>query len=103
MKLLLQTQVMENYAWKEDGSLGIGNDAYWKFKGGCDYVVKNIDINRAAEIATWAAGEIEADNEAYREYVVSWEVVEDDYLTQFERDQLEYEGEITYPAHELSI
>jgi len=41
-KLIIQTQVMENYAWREDGSLGVGADAYWKFKGGSDYVVKDV-------------------------------------------------------------
>lgn len=102
-KLLITTQVFENYAWNEDGSLGVGADAYWKAKGGSDYVVKNIDINRAAEIATLVAGQIEQDNEAFREYVIAWEVVADDYLTEFEKDQLEYEGKITYPAHELTV
>ncbi len=47
-KLLITTQVYENYAWREDGSLGTGADAYWKAKGGSDYVVLNIDINDAA-------------------------------------------------------
>jgi len=101
-KLLIQTQVFENYAWNEDGSLGTGENAYWKAKGGSDYVVKNVDVNRAAEIATWAAGQIEQDNEAFREYIIGWEVVADDYLTEFERSQMEYEGRITYPAHELA-
>ena len=41
-KLLISTQVYENYAWREDGSLGVGVDAYWKAKGGSDYVVKKI-------------------------------------------------------------
>ena len=101
-KLLISTQVFENYAWNEDGSLGTGENAYWKAKGGSDYVVKNVDVNRAAEIATWAAGQIEQDNEAFREYIIGWEVVADDYLTEFERSQMEYEGRITYPAHELA-
>ena len=102
-KLLIQTQVFENYAWNEDGSLGTGDNAYWKPKGGSDYVVRNIDINRAAEIATWAAGQIESDNEAFREYIIGWEVVADDYLTEFERSQLEYEGKITFGPHEITL
>lgn len=102
-KLLIQTQVLENYAYNEDGTLGTGANAYWKAKGGLDYVVKNIDPNRAAEIATYCAGLVEADNEAFREYIISWEVVADDYLTEFERDQLEFEGKIVYPAKELTV
>ena len=64
---------------------------------------RSIDINRAAEIATWAAGQIESDNDAFREHIISWEVVADDYLTEFERSQLKYEGKITYPAQELFV
>jgi hypothetical protein len=102
-KLLIQTQVYENYAWREDGTLGTGDDAYWKAKGGSDYVVRNIDINCVQEIADRACAEVEQNNDAYQESVISWQVVEDDYLTEFEQSQLEYEGRIRYPAHELAV
>lgn len=103
-KLLIQTQVMENYAWREDGSLGTGADAYWKFKGGCDYVVKNVDeCDMIDIIVDRARAQIEMDNEAFREYVVGWRIVEDNYLTAFERSQLEYEGKVTSPVHELTV
>lgn len=102
-KLLIITQVCENYAWNEDGSLGTGDNARWKPKGGNEYFVRNIDVNRAAEIATFASGEIEMDNEGFREYVIGWEVVADDYMTQFERDQLEFEGKIVYPTKEIAV
>ena len=103
-KLLIQTQVMENYAWREDGSLGVGADAYWKFKGGSDYVVKNVDeCDMIDVIVDRVRGKIECDNDAFREYIVGYRVVANDYLTQFEKDQLEYEGKITYPAHELTV
>jgi hypothetical protein len=102
-KLLISTQVYENYAWREDGTLGTGADAYWKAKGGNDYVVKNIDVNRAADIVNLVSGKVECDNEAFREYVIGWEVVADDYLTVFERDQLEYDGKIAYPAQEITV
>ncbi len=102
-KLLITTQVYENYAWREDGSLGVGADAYWKAKGGSDYVVKNIDVNRASDIVNLVSGQIEQDNEYFREHVIGWDVVADDYLTQFERDQLKYEGEITYPVQEIQV
>jgi hypothetical protein len=35
--------------------------------------------------------------------VIGWEIVEDDYLTEFERDQLEFEGKIVYPVKELCV
>lgn len=104
-KLLISTQVYENYAWREDGSLGVGADAYWKAKGGSDYVVKNFNGNysKALAVVTAVRGQIEQDNDAFREHIIDWAIVADDYLTEFEKDQLEYEGKITYPAHELTV
>ena len=101
-KLLIQTQVYENYAWNEDGSLGTGANAYWKPKGGSDYVVKKFkDFNRVTETVMALRSQIEQDNDAFREHIINFEVVADDYLTDFERSQWEYEGEIRYPAKEL--
>jgi len=102
-KLLITTQVYENYAWREDGTIGVGADAYWKAKGGNDYVIPNIDINTAAEIAEMVRPQIEENNDYFTEHVIGWEVVADDYLTEFERSQLEYEGKITYPAREILV
>ena len=92
-KLLIQTQVYENY--------GSADEPYWKAKGGCDYVVKKINVNKVTETVMGLRGQIEQDNEFYREYILGWEVVANDYLTEFEQSQLEYEGKITYPAKEL--
>jgi hypothetical protein len=102
-KLLISTQVFENYAWNEDGSLGTGDNAYWKPKGGSDYVVKKFkDFNRVTEVVMALRGQIEQDNDAFREHIIGWEVVEDDYLTEFERDQLRFEGVVRFGPHELS-
>ena len=93
-KLLIQTQVYENY--------GDIVQPYWKPKGGSDYVVKKFkDFNKVTETVMALRPQIEQDNEFYREYVISFEVVADDYLTDFERDQWEYEGQIRFPAKEL--
>ena len=101
-KLLITTQVYENYGahdWDGKGEC----PQYWKAKGGNDYVVRNIDPNRASDIANAAAGQVEEDSQCYRETIIGWEVVADDYLTEFEQSQLEYEGKIVYPARELSV
>jgi hypothetical protein len=105
MKLLITTQVYENYAWNEDGSIGKGDDAYWKAKGGSDYVIRNFDPTRYAPgiVVELVRPKVESDNDYVREHIVDWSVVEDDYLTDFERDQLEYEGKITFPARELEL
>ena len=93
-KLLIQTQVMENY--------GSADQPHWKAKGGSDYVVKKFrDFNRVTETVLALRPQIESDNEFYTETIIGWEVVTDDYLTDFEQSQLEYEGRITFPAREL--
>jgi len=104
-KLLIQTQVFENYAWDEDGNLGTGDKAYWKAKGGSDYVVKNFRGNaqKATEVVMALRSKIEQDNDAFREHIIDWRIVADDYLTEFERSQLEYEGKITYGPHEVTL
>lgn len=103
MKLLIQTQVFENYGahnWNGTGAC----PQYWKAKGGNDYVVKNFrDYNRVTEVVMALRSDIEQDNESYREHIIGWEVVADDYLTEFERSQLEYEGKITYGPYELQV
>lgn len=103
-KLLIQTQIFENYAWREDGTLGTGNEAYWKPKGGNDYVVPDVDeCDMVDVIVDRARSKIECANDAYIEYVVGHRIVADDYMTQFEKDQLEYEGRITYPAQVIEL
>ena len=102
MKLLITTQVQENYGahdWDGKGAC----PQYWKFKGGNDYVVRNVDVNRAREIFESVRGQTEEYSDYYREYVIDWEVVADDYLTEYEKSQLEYDGEITYPAKILEV
>jgi hypothetical protein len=103
-KLLISTQVFENYAWNEDGTLGTGANAYWKAKGGSDYVVKKFKGSHAdATMAVMALrSQIEQANDAFMEHIIDFRIVADDYLTEFEQSQLDYEGKITYPAKELA-
>jgi len=102
-KLLIATQVYENYgahAWNGEGQC----PQSWKAKGGHDYVVRDfLDFGRVTETVMTLRGRIECDNDYYREHIINWEVVSDDYLTEFERSQLEYEGKITYPARILEV
>ena len=100
-KLLITTQVYENYGAHDWD--GVGQcPQYWKAKGGNDYVVKRININKVTETVMALRGQIEQDNEGFRETIIGWEIVANDYLTEFEKDQLEYEGSIRYPAKELA-
>ena len=101
-KLLITTQVFENYAWREDGTLGTGTEAYWKPKGGNDYVVKNFKTKDVTMVVMALREQIEQANDGFTEHIVDWNIVADDYLTEFERSQLEYEGRIQFPAKELT-
>ena len=101
-KLLITTQVYENYGAHDWD--GVGEcPQYWKAKGGNDYVVKKFkDLNKVTETVMALRGQIEQDNEGFRETIIGWEIVSNDYLTEFEKDQLEYEGKIRFPAKELA-
>ena len=100
-KLMITTQVYENYGahdWDGEGAC----PQYWKAKGGNDYVVNKINVNKVTETVMGLRSQIEQDNDYFREQIIDWSIQADDYLTDFERSQLEYEGSITYPAKELA-
>ena len=93
-KLYIFTQNYENY--------GSENDPYWKAKGGTDYFVPDFDGDEATTIML-VRDQIECDNPFYRSQIAGWEVVPNDYMTEFEKDQLDYEGSIRFPARVISI
>jgi hypothetical protein len=93
--LVIRTQVYENYAWNEDGTIGTGADAYWKAKGGSEYKILNVPINGDLEEIVSMAG-VEQDNDFFQESIIDWSIEPDDYLSWFEKSQLEYDGEILY-------
>jgi hypothetical protein len=97
MMLVISTQCYENYAWNEDGSIGTGPDAYWKAKGGSEYkilgVPTNVDLN---EVVTLVRGDIEKSNDYVQETIIGYGLEADDWLSDFERSQLEYEGSIQF-------
>jgi len=103
MKLLITTQNLENYGAHDWD--GVGEcPSYWKAKGGSDYVVKNFtNFNNTTEVVMALRGQIEEDSEYFRSSIIDWEVVADDYLTEFEQMQLDYEGKIRFAAKELTI
>ena len=92
MKLLITTQVYENYGYR------------WKPKGGNDYVVRGVDpCDMIDVIVDRVRSQIEQDNDSYQETIIGHSLVADDYLTEFEQSQLDYEGKITYPAREILV
>lgn len=103
MKAIFYTQVFENYAWKEDGSIGVGDEAYFKAKGGDEYVVLNVDKTQMSRILAEVKAKVEVSNDYFKETVVDFQLVEDDYLTWYEREQLEYDGAIAFSPKELEM
>jgi hypothetical protein len=106
MKLMIQTQIQENYGahdWDGEGAC----PQYWKFKGGNDYSYALGSVMRStevlAELVEYFRGKIECDSVGFREYIVGFDVVADDFLTDFEKSQLEYDGEIRYRTTELTL
>jgi len=106
LKLLITTQIQENYGahdWDGQGEC----PQYWKFKGGSDYSYALGSSLRNAEtlneIVEYFRKQIECNNEGFREYIIGFDVVADDYLTDFEKSQLEYDGSITYKTTELEM
>lgn len=103
MKAIFFTQVYENYAIREDGTIGTGADAYFKAKGGDEYVVLNVDKTQMSRILAEVRAKVEVSNDYFRETVVDFQLVEDDYLTEYEKSQLEYDGCIVYSPKELEL
>ena len=98
MMLVIETQCYENYAWNEDGSIGTGPNAYWKAKGGSSYkilgVPTNVDLD---EVVTLVRGDIEKSNDYVQETIIGYGLEADDWMSDFERSQLEYDGDIEFP------
>ena len=93
MMLVIRTQYMENYGahdWDGTGQC----PQYWKMKGGSEYKITDVPLNiDYQEVVSMA--NVETDNEYCREYIRDWSIESDDYLSWFEKSQLEYDGEIT--------
>ena len=69
MKFVVSTQTLENYgAHCEDGKFSSGN-AYWKFKGGSDYVVSGVE--RLQDAVAYVAALSTENNISWKEFP-SW-------------------------------
>ena len=98
MMLVIATQDYENYAAHQ----GFDGSYRWKAKGGSEYKVTNIPTNTdPAEILELVRGEIERDDDYFQTTIIGWAVKPDDYLSDFEQSQLEYEGTITFREPEI--
>jgi hypothetical protein len=74
MKIVIQTQVRENY--------GDANKPYWKFKGGNTYVVPNLTVAQTLKIKDQGiptlTALLEERSQGFEEYVIDWSIQDDD-------------------------
>jgi hypothetical protein len=89
MKFVIHTQYMENYGYK------------WKPKGGQTIVITDCPELAAEEQDTLLALAdkrltITYTNEASKEYIISSSLQPDEWISEFEQDQLNFEGEIRF-------
>ena len=67
---VITTQFLENYGYHcEDGKFKSGN-AYWKMKGGTDYLVSGLD--RIQDAVAYVAALSMANEIGYKEFPVEW-------------------------------
>lgn len=106
MKLHIVTQYMENYGAHDWDGEGLCPQR-WKMKGGQDYFYPLGSAGRSdeaiAELVEFFRKEVEWSDVGSRQYIIGYGVVEDAFLTEFERSQLEYDGHIAYPATVLEL
>lgn len=93
MMIVIATQDYENYAAHQ----GFDGSYRWKAKGGSEFkitgVPSNVDVDEVVEMVR---DEIERNDEYFQTTIIGYGIQSDDYLSWFEKSQLEYEGEVTF-------
>lgn len=93
MMIVIATQDYENYAAHQ----GFDGSYRWKAKGGSEFkitgVPSNVDVDEVVEMVR---DEIERNDEYFQTTIIGYGMQSDDYLSWFEKSQLEYEGEVTF-------
>jgi hypothetical protein len=101
MIIAIDTQDLENYAAHQ----GFTGEYYWKAKGGSTVKVTNVpdDLTpeQIQEVVDSVAPEIEHNCDYFRTYILSFTTEANDFLSWFEKSQLEYDGEIVHREPEI--
>jgi hypothetical protein len=79
MYLVIQTQHRENYAWDEYGNLGVGEDAYWKNKGGDTYIIQGVTIDQSMDKSFYSElyDMIQYSDDGFEEFIIGEDLVDD--------------------------
>lgn len=105
MKLVLTTKTYENdgiHEWDGTGEY----PQRWKDRGFTDYIVENYkstDPKTIKEDAERLSALLYSNSESIQEEVFMWELFDDSYMSEFEKNQMEYEGKITNFEPRLSL
>ena len=112
MKLVIVTQVRENYGthdWNGVGSV----PHYWKDKGGSEYILDNLEHylspdddffdKKVRMIVEEMLPNIESFSDYMTESIINFYIEEDSYLPEYEKSQLEYEGLIRFYEPRIDI
>ena len=113
MKLVISTQTRENYGahdWDGNGSV----PQYWKNKGGSEYIVDDIEHfvaidddffakNIKSIVYDYIAQKIDQKSDYYEETIINYSIEDNDYMPEFEKSQLEYEGFIRFYEPRITI
>ena len=101
--VIIDSQYRENYGahdWDGQGEC----PQYWKSKGGSSYIYTNATEDEA--MAHFKAN-IQRDTDYSKEYAIGMSEIEvpsaQDYLTDYEKSQLEYEGAVVYPEARFDL
>jgi len=102
MILVIQTQYQENYGahgWDGEGEC----PQYWKMKGGQEFMVTGLDNSQDIDaVVDCVRDQIEHRSEYAREDIIGYGLEADDYMSWFEKSQLEYDGAIQFPEKRVS-
>jgi len=87
---VVKTQILENYgAHSEDGRFASGN-AYWKMKGGNEYIVR--DLDRPQDAMAFVAAKFIENNISFKEFpieVITWDEWQEE-LNELDEDYREF-------------
>ena len=98
MMLVIHTQYQENYGAHDWDGKGVCPQ-HWKFKDGTEYkitgVPQGVDLDEVVELMR---GDIEESSNYCRVDIVGRFLEKDDYLSWYERSQLDFDGKIQDPS-----
>lgn len=100
MKIVIQTQILENYAAHDENYSHGVDEAYWKAKGGNTYVVEGVSIEDAQSEGYYDTifDLITENNPSFQEYVLGSDLIDDaDFV---ESDHKQPWESITYITQE---